>query len=132
VFSHQNALAAALAHVQGDPVPPSERSEYQIAPALEALILQCLAKDPAARPASASELAERLAATVPPAAWTRQTARGWWQLHAPRPRTFGVRAAGERDETQAPNAGKQSLPAQTGAHTPVYRLAPAKFRPDNP
>jgi eukaryotic-like serine/threonine-protein kinase len=132
VFAHQVALAAALAHVQDDPVPPSERSEYQIPPALEALILQCLAKDPAARPASASELGDRLAATVPPAAWTRQTARGWWELHDPRPRTFGVRAAGERDETQAPNTGKQSQRAQAGAHTPVYKLAPAPFRPDNP
>jgi eukaryotic-like serine/threonine-protein kinase len=81
VFSGATAVATALAHVNEQPAPPSSRSEFQIPPALEALILECLAKDPAARPASAADLACRLVATVPPDAWTAVAAREWWAQH---------------------------------------------------
>ena len=65
VFAADTAIAAALAHVNDQPVPPSARSSFQIPVRLDALILQCLAKDPAERPASAVDLANRLAGTVP-------------------------------------------------------------------
>jgi serine/threonine-protein kinase len=81
VFSRETPMAMALAHVSEVPRPPSERSEVAIPPLLDALILQCLAKDPAGRPASAFELASRLAATVPADAWTDDHAHQWWQLH---------------------------------------------------
>jgi len=81
VFSGETALATALAHLNEQPVPPSTRSELAIPPALDALILECLAKDPAARPGSAPDLARRLAATVTPEAWTQDSARAWWDLH---------------------------------------------------
>jgi serine/threonine-protein kinase len=81
VFARDTAVATALAHVNEPPVAPSLRSELDIPPPLDALILQCLAKDPAARPASAQVLARRLAAAVPPDAWTPDLARAWWQLH---------------------------------------------------
>ena len=80
VFSGETPVATALAHVQMQPVPPSARSELDIPPALDALILECLAKDPANRPASAAELGRRLAATVPRDAWTADTAHAWWEL----------------------------------------------------
>jgi hypothetical protein len=41
----------------------------------DALVLECLAKDPSARPESADVLATRLAATVPAEAWTADAAR---------------------------------------------------------
>ena len=53
VFAADTPIAAALAHVNDQPAPPSARSPFQIPARLEALILQCLAKDPAERPASA-------------------------------------------------------------------------------
>jgi len=81
VFERDSALAMALAHVNAIPTPPRERSEFVIPPALDALILQCLAKDPAQRPPSATELANRLATTVSPDAWTADDAHRWWQLH---------------------------------------------------
>ena len=49
VFSGESAVATALAHVQNVPVAPSVRSPFEIPPALETLILDCLAKDPAER-----------------------------------------------------------------------------------
>ena len=83
VFSGDTPVATALAHVQDAPVPPRLRSEFSVPPALDALIMECLAKDPAARPASAAVLSERLAATVPADAWTFATAHVWWEQHQP-------------------------------------------------
>jgi len=81
VFSAGNPLAAALAHVNETPVAPSAYSEFDIPPALEALVLECLAKDPANRPASAEQLTARLEAAIAPDAWTPETAHAWWELH---------------------------------------------------
>ena len=81
VFAAETLLAAALAHVNDQPAPPSARSPFQIPAHLEALILQCLAKDPGERPASAVDLANRLAGTVPQDAWTADAAHAWWDQH---------------------------------------------------
>jgi serine/threonine-protein kinase len=81
VFSADNPLAAALAHVNEIPVAPSAYSEFDIPPALETLILQCLAKDPAGRPASAAQLTALLDASIPSDAWTPERAHAWWELH---------------------------------------------------
>jgi serine/threonine-protein kinase len=82
VFAGDSPLAIALAHVHEPPIPPSLRSEFDIPPTLHALILQCLAKDPAARPPSAPVLGERLAAAVSTEEWTSELAHAWWELHA--------------------------------------------------
>jgi len=81
VFAKDTTIAMALAHVNDIPTLPRERSELAIPPALDALILQCLAKNPVKRPSSAAELANHLATTVPPDAWTADDAHSWWQLH---------------------------------------------------
>jgi serine/threonine-protein kinase len=81
VFAADTPIAAALAHVNDQPAPPSVRSPFQIPARLEALVLQCLAKDPAERPASAVDLANRLAGTVPQDAWTADAAHAWWDQH---------------------------------------------------
>jgi serine/threonine-protein kinase len=81
VFSADSDIATALAHVKDEPVRPSVRSEFDIPPALEMLILDSLAKDPAARPASAELFSERLATAVPKDVWTSKQAHTWWELH---------------------------------------------------
>jgi serine/threonine-protein kinase len=81
VFQAGTPLAMALAHVNEAPGRPSERSELAIPPALDALIVECLAKDASQRPPSANELAERLAATVPESIWTAKEAHRWWEVH---------------------------------------------------
>jgi eukaryotic-like serine/threonine-protein kinase len=88
VFDGNTALHVCTLHVTATPVPPSLRTPHRPIPAdLEALILACLAKDPAARPAGADGL--RLALDALPAAhdWDEAAAAAWWQgFDARRPR----------------------------------------------
>jgi serine/threonine-protein kinase len=61
VFQGDTAIQTMFMHMQQEPVPPSERTQNPIPPALERLILTCLAKQPADRPATAADLAAGLA-----------------------------------------------------------------------
>jgi serine/threonine-protein kinase len=70
---------AILAKHISDPVdPPSKRLGLPLPDDLERLLLECLEKDRARRPASARELAERLAACADSRSWTTEHARAWW------------------------------------------------------
>jgi serine/threonine-protein kinase len=78
VFEEENPTRMALKHVQEVPDTPSARSSVAIPPALESLVMQCLEKQPADRPASMAAVAERLAQCgVEP--WTSADAREWWK-----------------------------------------------------
>jgi serine/threonine-protein kinase len=57
-FDGESAYAVVTKHITEPPVPPSRLRP--ILPALEALVLDCLAKDPARRPQTMGELWERL------------------------------------------------------------------------
>jgi serine/threonine-protein kinase len=61
-----NHFAAMMAHVSQRPRPPSKLRKG-VPAELERLILDALAKDPAARPASCAELRARLFDAIPPA-----------------------------------------------------------------
>ena len=58
-FEGDNVTAIAIAQVEKEPVPPSQRIDG-LPPHLDAIVLACLAKDPAARPADGAALAEAL------------------------------------------------------------------------
>ncbi len=60
VFQGDTAIQTMFMHMQQEPVPPSARTKNPIPPALERLILTCLAKHPGERPASAADLAAEL------------------------------------------------------------------------
>jgi serine/threonine-protein kinase len=83
VFTGETPLSIAVHHVQTPPVPPSSKSEVPIPPALERLIMACLAKDPADRPQSAKALSRRLSEIVGPNPWTEERAQEWWAMHGP-------------------------------------------------
>ena len=83
VFTGDTPMKLLLAHAQTPPEPPSSRTEMPIPPALEALVLSCLAKDPASRPRSARDLLQRLDAVALEEQWTDERAREWWKLHLP-------------------------------------------------
>jgi serine/threonine-protein kinase len=82
VFKGETPMATLIAHVQARPVPPSQRTEIYVPPALDELILACLAKDPAARPQTADELDRRLA-SIAAGVWRLDDAREWWERNHP-------------------------------------------------
>ncbi len=81
VFEADNLLALAAKHLQEEPVPPSNRTEMVIPEDLEAVVLDCLRKNPADRPSSAEELGNRLS-NCDVGAWTNQDAKRWWRLRS--------------------------------------------------
>jgi eukaryotic-like serine/threonine-protein kinase len=89
VFEAQTVLEVCARHLHAEVVAPSKRADREVPPALEALILECLAKDADARPQSAGALAARLA-TIEGAGWSESDAREWWSLHRGKLRTREV------------------------------------------
>ena len=83
VFEAPNAVQLMYRHANAAPVAPSQRSELEIPPELDSLILACLAKSPEERPQSAAELSRRLAAAVPGDGWSEERAHRWWERHHP-------------------------------------------------
>jgi serine/threonine-protein kinase len=78
VFEGASVVEVCGHHLHTPPVPPSERVQHAISSELEALILQCLAKDPGARPQTARELERKLAACACDEAWSPEAAHAWW------------------------------------------------------
>jgi serine/threonine-protein kinase len=83
VFTGDTPMAVVVHHAHTQPTPPSQRSELPIPAALDELIVECLAKSPADRPASARELAHRLSSVGGLNPWTEARAREWWESHQP-------------------------------------------------
>jgi serine/threonine-protein kinase len=83
VFQADNAIQLMYRHANAIPVPPSQRSELEIPPILDRVILSCLAKYPEDRPQSALELSQLLAAAVPESSWNQERAHRWWDRHHP-------------------------------------------------
>lgn len=83
VFDAANPVAMMMKHVNDKPAPPSMRSEEPIPPALDALVMECLAKHPDDRPADAVALARRLSDIVVPQRWDQKHALEWWGMHLP-------------------------------------------------
>ena len=83
VFDGQGAMQQALQHVQEQPTRPSKRTELAIPESLESIVMQCLAKDPSQRPATAAQLDTLLERTGLALAWTADRAERWWRRHRP-------------------------------------------------
>lgn len=83
VFQRDTSMAVLLAHIQENPVSPSQQSELEIPPELDRVVLACLEKDPAKRPQTARELADMLAGIHLPQTWDSVRAERWWNTHVP-------------------------------------------------
>jgi serine/threonine-protein kinase len=79
VFEGQGVVQVMARHIHTPPEPPSLYSLFHIPPELDELVLACLAKQPEDRPASARELADRLAQCEVREPWSREHARLWWE-----------------------------------------------------
>jgi serine/threonine-protein kinase len=78
VFEHQATMALLIAHANERPQPPSARG-VTVPPALEAIVMALLEKDPANRPQSARDLSERLAALRIEEDWSIAHRQSWWE-----------------------------------------------------
>jgi serine/threonine-protein kinase len=90
VFEEPTPLAALTAHASKQPRLPSSQSETGIPPALDELVLTCLAKRPADRFQTAEAMIEDLRRIVVAEPWTRERALAWWDA-------FVVRKAAATD-----------------------------------
>ena len=81
-FEADDAMALLRHHSETTPRSPSTIVDH-IPADLEALVLECLSKDPACRPDSADVLWERLDTLSIAGAWNQQRARAWWAEHEP-------------------------------------------------
>jgi serine/threonine-protein kinase len=79
VFEAQSAMQMIAHHIHTPPDPPSRHALAPIPADLDAIVMACLAKRPADRPASAEELGELLGQCEVEQPWTRDDARSWWR-----------------------------------------------------
>ncbi len=104
VFEGDSVIDICSKHLNEDPVPPSERISESLAVDLEAVIMSCLAKDPAARPASAWALREMLADCADAKGWDAEHARKWWEEHTEALSTPKVEVEADAGERMMPGA----------------------------
>ncbi len=83
VFSGHTPIDTIVQHVKSAPAPPSERSEIPVPPALDSIILSCLAKSPDDRPQTAANLARSLETVPLEREWDSERSRAGWDLHLP-------------------------------------------------
>jgi serine/threonine-protein kinase len=83
VFPGRTAVEVMFHHAHTPAPRPSTRSELPIPASLEALVMECLEKDPTRRPADAKGVGVRLAAVSLEEPWTVERAERWWATHRP-------------------------------------------------
>lgn len=82
-FEGDDAMSILMHHAQTAPSAPSTISEEPIPAQIDALVLECLEKDPARRPASVDVLWDRLDRVPLTREWNQRRARVWWEMHEP-------------------------------------------------
>jgi serine/threonine-protein kinase len=85
-------------HLHTEPIEPSRRVNHPVPSDLERVIMQCLRKDPAARPASARALRDALRACTQVRPWTSDEAADWWRTFRSAPATTATSALSASDE----------------------------------
>jgi serine/threonine-protein kinase len=117
VFEAQTRADMLVMHAHQKPLLPSKRIDRAIHPGLEALIMQCLEKNPNKRPQTARELSDALTALVFEHPWTDERAELWWKQHRPEDQ----RATSALTEKE--RAGAQTLEPVTDPPPAVERDA---------
>jgi serine/threonine protein kinase len=99
MFGGDSVIEICMHQVNTPPERPADRLGKNVSPDFEALLLECLAKNPAERPETAEELIDALDRCRSAAAWTRADAAAWWKKYAP---------------GQAPSTSKSPTPGGRG------------------
>src|SRR5262245_11631285 len=82
VFEAEKILQLITRQLEAAAKSPSRRTELPVPPALDRIVLACLAKKADQRPSSAADLA-RLLEAVETEAWDQKHAKDWWAIHQP-------------------------------------------------
>ncbi len=82
VFEGANVFHIIARHLNEEPAAPSRHAPGPLPAGLDDVVLACLRKDPAGRPASAAALANMLEA-LPVEPWTQADAAAWWKAARP-------------------------------------------------
>jgi eukaryotic-like serine/threonine-protein kinase len=109
LFEGKTAVDVCLQHVTQPPRPPSQLAA--VAPELEAVLLRCLAKQPAERYPSSAALAEALEALPPAADWSKADAAAWWDAFRKTQATSAA-ASTARTRTITVDLGSRDLRAR--------------------
>ena len=78
-FTGTTVMEICMKHVKETPLSPSARTGKVFSPALEALLLRCLAKAPSERPNDAADLLCALESCTVDGQWTLSDAGRWWR-----------------------------------------------------
>jgi hypothetical protein len=113
VFEAQTRADMLVMHAHQKPVLPSRRIDRPLHPGLEALVMQCLEKNPNKRPQTARELSDALGALVFEHPWSDERARLWWKQNRPE----HLRATSALDEKE--RAQLRSIEPVTDPPLPV-------------
>ncbi|MET0389967.1 MAG: serine/threonine-protein kinase [Polyangiales bacterium] len=92
VFAGRNVVEICSHHLHSVPPPPSSRAVQAIPEDVDRLILSCLAKEQAARPADARELQRALRACHDAGSWSEDEARRFFEQHREALRARQVRS----------------------------------------
>ncbi|HEY6080769.1 MAG TPA: serine/threonine-protein kinase [Polyangiaceae bacterium] len=126
VFEAETRHDMLVMHAHQKPILPSKRVDRPVHPGLEAVIMQCLEKNPNKRPQTARELSDALSALPFERPWTDERATLWWKQNQPQyERANSALDEKERANAQAP--GPSSPPASMPpASMPPASRAPAR------
>jgi serine/threonine-protein kinase len=114
VFEAETRHDMLVMHAHQKPVLPSRRIDRPVHPGLEALVMQCLEKNPNKRPQTARELSDALSALHFEHPWTDERAELWWKQNRPEDQ----RATSALDE-------KERASVRSEAAAPVESEAPS-------
>jgi len=81
VFKGRTPVEVLGHHLHTEPTRPSLEVEREIPEALEAIVMECLSKNPEDRPESARALVDRVRQTGLAEGWDRDAAESWWREH---------------------------------------------------
>ena len=101
VFEGRSAIEVCSQHLNAPPVPPADRLGRAVPGSLSRILMTCLEKDPARRPASARALVGMLDDGRDMAPWTEDAARAWWRARAPQVFAHRPRPEPAVDEPQS-------------------------------
>ncbi len=127
VFEAQTRADMLVMHAHQKPVLPSKRIDRPLHPGLEALVMQCLEKNPNKRPQTARELSDALGALQFDHPWTDERARLWWKQNRPE-HLRATSALDEKERAQLRSIEPVTDPPPLAEPAPAAETAPEPVR----